>query len=74
LRANNLNIEKNNQVLWIDNQDHPIPFEIENKLKEIVVQGVTKINHDPINIDANFEAYSAIGAQSNFCHPAEAEQ
>lgn len=63
LRAKNLNIEKNNQVLWVDNQDHPIPMEIENKLNEFVVQGITKINHDPINIDNHFVAYSKENTQ-----------
>ncbi len=50
-------ILKTSKVLWVDNIDHKIPKNIEDKLNELFPLGITKISHDPIEINASFKYY-----------------
>lgn len=47
------------ETIWVDNIDHPIPNNIEQKLNTLLPQGFTMISHDPLSRFLNFETYVA---------------
>jgi len=48
---------KSNEVIWVDNMDHPIPLNIELKLNELLPAGFKKISHDPLSRFQGFNTY-----------------
>ena len=46
-----------NEVIWVDNVNHPIPINLELKLKELLPNGFVKISHDPISRNLDFNTY-----------------
>ena len=57
LKGNNILNNSKTEIIWVDNIDHPVPLNIDIKLKELIPNGFTKISHDPISRFTSFDEY-----------------
>jgi len=59
LTFKNRNLGENlkDEIIWVDNIDHPIPKNIEKKILDFFPNGFTKISHDPLSRMSDFESY-----------------
>ncbi len=49
--------QKNDEILLVDNVDHPIPEEVKTKLEKMFGRQFTRISHDPPITDVSFQEY-----------------
>jgi hypothetical protein len=56
-RNENIGLTSHNEVIWVDNVNHPIPINVELKLKELLPNGFVKISHDPVSRNLDFNTY-----------------
>jgi hypothetical protein len=52
------NNKKNDDILLVDNVDHPIPDEVKIKLEKMFNKSFIRISHDPPVVDVEFKEYA----------------
>ncbi len=57
-------MKRSNEILLVDNVDHPIPENLKLKLNEILASEIIHLNHDPKSNNLQFEEYVEIESQN----------